>query len=426
MSPERPAEFSLPNRGSIYGEEEFAAIEEVIRSGAPLSSGAWQIQFEAAFRAYLGGAPYAISVTNCTTALHLAVRLLDLQPGDEVIASPQTYQATIQPLLDHGIHVRFCDVEPDTLNLDPERLPALITLRTRAIFVVHYAGGAANMQRIMQIADAHRLRVVEDAAHAIGGSYQGRPLGSFGHFACFSFHNTKNISTLGEGGMLVMKDEDAWQRASYLRGNRVDAVCVPARNTFGGLDRPAPGALFPQNAYTEDCVRVRGSGLNAILPEPSCAVGLAQLRRLPQLMARRRALCHLYAERLRTVPGVHVPERSLDLGHAHHFFNVFVDPHVIDRDAALRHIHANGIPLAIRYFPLHLLPEWRSRGHREGECPVTERRWFREQINIPCQPILTDADADHLLDVVVQGLRTATRSRAAAARLSSPQPPGEA
>lgn len=395
-----------PNRGSILGDDELAVIEELLRSGSPLSGGVWRERFEEAFRAHLGVA-HALSVTSGTTALRLALHLLDLRPGDEVIATPQTYLATVQPLLDYGVRVRFCDVEPDSLNIDAERIEELITERTRAVVMVHYGGRAADMPRIMALAERYGLTVVEDAAHAIGGSLHGRPLGSFGHFGIFSFHSSKNITTLGEGGMLVVQDDEAAARATALRDNEVDAVYVPSRHTFASTRRPPAGAMFPAGSYTADCLMLRGTGINGTLAEPAAAVGFVQLGRLPALQARRRELARQYTERLADIPGLYVPPVPEGVDHPYHLFTAFVDPELIDRDGLLNAMDAAGAQLSLRYFPLHLMPEWRAHGHREGECPVAERRWFREMINIPCQPGIDDDQAAQLMD---QLERTISRS----------------
>jgi perosamine synthetase len=391
--------FTLPLRGSLVGEEELAAVADVVRSGGPLSMGGWRERFEQAVRSHLG-VPYGLSVTSGTTALRLAIQLLDLEPGDEVIATAQTYQATIQPLLDHGAVVRFCDVDPDTLNVDPDTVVPLITDRTRAIIAVHYGGAAADVPRLMSIAARHGITVIEDAAHALGGSLHGRPLGAAAHFSCFSFHASKNVTTLGEGGFLTLPDRATRDRAEMIRDNRVDAVATVHPHRFAGRDRPAVGALYPELAYSHDYGRVRASGINGTLSEAAAAVGLVQLRRLPQFSARRRAIAAHYEDVLADLPGVRIAPPVPGATHAFHFFTFFVDPGVVDRDAVLLGVAADGVSLQQRYFPLHLMPEWRSRGHAEGECPVTERLWFTEQVNLPCQPGLRDSDVEHIAGLV--------------------------
>jgi perosamine synthetase len=193
-------------RGSVFGDVEFDALRAVLASDETLSCGKQRDLFEEEFASYIG-VPYAVSVTNCTVALEMATYLVGLQPGDEVIAATQTYQATIQPLLGLGdITVRFCDIDPDSLNVDPECVRALAGPRTRAIYLVHHGGVCADMDPIMRVAEEHGIIVIEDSAHALGGHYNGRIPGALGHIGCFSFQSYKNISTLGEGGMITVRE----------------------------------------------------------------------------------------------------------------------------------------------------------------------------------------------------------------------------
>ncbi|MGW7557139.1 DegT/DnrJ/EryC1/StrS family aminotransferase, partial [Streptomyces rimosus] len=187
-------------RGSILAEAEVAVLTELIHEDTPLSMGGRRERFERSFAGTVGS-KHAISVTSGTVALELAIRMLDLEPGDEVIATPQTYQATVQPLLDYDVRVRFCDIDPDTLNIDASAVEALITPRTKALLLVHYGGCPAEMDAIMALARRHGFLVLEDCAHALGARYRGRAPGSLADIATFSFQNAKNITTLGEGGM---------------------------------------------------------------------------------------------------------------------------------------------------------------------------------------------------------------------------------
>jgi perosamine synthetase len=391
----------------LLGDAEIAAVAEVIRSGETLSAGQWRDRFEQAFAAHLG-VPHVASVGSGSAALRLALQLLDLRPGDEVIATPQTYKSSIQSLLDTGVSVRFCDIDPDSLNIDPARIPELITDHTKAIVLVDYGGFPADLPAVLGVAREHGLKVVEDAAHGIGGSTAGRPIGALADYACFSFHTSKNISTLGEGGLVVLPDAEARARAVKLRRCRVDAVTTPARHHFGGRDAPPPISLYPEDSYTTDETELLNTGTNSTLSEPAAAVGLVQLGRLPEFQARRRQLTAYYTEQLGGLPGVTVPVVPAGSEHAWHYFTFFVDPARTDRDEVLRRCLAEGIRLDLRYFPLHLMPEWRARGHRAGECPIAEDRFFTAQINLPCSPSLTDADAE-LLMAVVRDAVTAAR-----------------
>jgi perosamine synthetase len=385
-----------PRVGSRLGDPEIAAIREVIESGATLSQGVWRQRFEEAFRGY-AGTRHAFSVTSGTIALDLAIHLLDLEPGDEVIVTPQTYQASIQPLLNYQVAVRFADILPETLNIDPAQVAALITPRTRAIITVHYGGYPADMPELMALARKHDLVVIEDAAHALGAQMDGRPPGGLGHIGCFSFQSAKNITTLGEGGMLTFDNDDWAERLTRLRGNECDAVFVPAANRFGQSAAAPPWALYPGLAYSHDVAKFRRAGTNATLSEPAAAVGLVQLGRLAELVSVRQVVAARLAETLRHYPSVVVPDVPSRIVHPYHLFTFFLSPDApFTRDELIARLDSEGVETRLRYFPLHLLPEWRALGHGFGECPVAERLWFQQQMSLPCQPTLTAGQVDKL------------------------------
>lgn len=403
-----PYSVPYPRVGSRLGERELAAIREVVESGDTLSQGVWRQRFEDAFRDYTG-TRYAYSVTSGTVALQLAIHLLDLEPGDEVIVTPQTYHATIQPLLNYEVTVRFADISPDTLNIGPEQVTPLITARTRAIIVVHFAGYPADMPGLMRLAREHDLLVIEDAAHALGARLNDKPPGGLGHIGCFSFQSAKNITTLGEGGMLTF-DNDGWaERVARLRGNECDATFVPAANAFGGSQAPPSWAMYPGLAYTHDVAKFRRAGTNATLAEPAAAVGLVQLDRLPELTAARQAVAARLADTVRSFPGLRVPAVPPHIVHPYHLFTCFVEPDAgFTRDELVNELASEGVQTYLRYFPLHLLPEWRALGHGYGECPVAERLWFEQQMILPCQPTLTPGQVDEIVAALGRALNTLT------------------
>lgn len=399
-----PYAVPYPQVGSRLGDREVAAIREVVESGATLSQGVWRQRFEEAFRAY-AGTRYAFSVTSGTVALDLAIHLLDLEPGDEVIVTPQTYHATIQPLLNYQVAVRFADISPETLNIDPAQVAALITPRTRAIIAVHYGGYPADMPELMRLARKHDLVVIEDAAHALGARLNGRTPGGLGHIGCFSFQSAKNITTLGEGGMLTFDNDDWAERLARLRGNECDAVFVPAANRFGQSAAPQPWALYPGLAYSHDVAKFRRAGTNATLSEAAAAVGLVQLGRLAELVSVRQAVAGRLAGTLRRYPGVLVPDVPSRIVHPYHLFTFFVSPDArFTRDELVARLASEGVETRLRYFPLHLLPEWRALGHGFGECPIAERFWFQQQMSLPCQPTLTADQVDKLVTAADQAL----------------------
>ncbi|MFJ8078129.1 DegT/DnrJ/EryC1/StrS family aminotransferase [Streptomyces sp. NPDC096176] len=408
MNAAGPGGYRVPfaRRGSVVGEADLAALAELVHSDGPLTSGVWRDRFEERFRE-LTGARHALSVTSGTVALEMAVRMLDLAPGDEVIATPQTFQATVQPLLDHDVRVRFCDIDPDTLNIDPVVLESLITDRTRAILLVHYGGLVADMDRIMALARRRGIIVVEDSAHALGARYRGRRPGALADIGCFSFHSTKNITTLGEGGMITLARDEWAERILRIRDNEADGVyaALPA----GQADGPAllPWMKFADGVYRHRAVGIRAAGTNATMSEAAAAVGLVQLASLERFVARRREIAGRLDAAVSTVPGTRLHRAAPDSRHAYHLYTFFLTGGRQVRERFVRVLDALGVEVQLRYFPLHLSPEWRLRGHGPGMCPQAERIWFEEHMNLPCHPGLSDAQVDHMVTAVTRALHEA-------------------
>lgn len=394
------------SRGSILGADEAAALERLLTSDDSLSMGSWRQRFEERFREHVG-TRHALTVTSGTVALELAIHLLDLAPGDEVVVTPQTFQATAQPLLGYQADVRFCDVDPQSLNMAPGALKSLITDRTRGILLVHYGGWPAEMDEILTMARERGILVVEDCAHALGASYDGRRPGSLGDIGCFSFHSSKNITTLGEGGMLTFDRDDWSERLERLRSNEVDGVFVSAPEL--PMEEPVllPWMKYASSVYQEACLGVRRSGTNATLSEAACAVGLVQLDRLEELVKRRQAIAAQLDEVVGRYPGARVGRPRPGVEHARHLYTFFAGGSPDVREAVVRGLDERGVEVQLRYFPLHLLPEWRDRGHGLGECPVAEHLWFDEHVNLPCHPGLSDAQVEHMAQALDEALSAA-------------------
>jgi perosamine synthetase len=391
-------------RGSMLDDNDLAALTELVSSSDPLSAGRRRDAFEAQFAEHIG-TRYAMSVTSGTVALEIAIGLLDLVPGDEVIATPQTYQATIQPLLKRQVHVRFCDVEPRSLNIDPEALRPLLGARTRAIILVHYGGYPAEMDEIMALARQHGAVVIEDCAHTLGASYHARRPGGLGDIGCFSFHSTKNITTLGEGGMLTFNRDEWAARVERIRSNEVDGHFVPTGDPALPVPASLPWMKFSADVYRYSCLGVTRAGTNATMSEAAAAVGITQLAKLEPMVARRRWIASQLDAMLEQFPNIRLHQTSVGLVHAHHLYTFFVDAGIGARDKLVHALDRRGVEIQLRYFPLHLLPEWRWQGHGLGECPVAEASWFSQQMNLPCHPGLSDMQIEFLLDAVENSVK---------------------
>lgn len=397
-----------PEIGSVIGVEELDAIRVALdQRGRSLSWGDEVAAFEADFAAY-SGVEHAIAVSSCTAALDLCAQVLQLAPGDEVIATPQSFWATIRGPAARGVTIRFADIEPDTLNLDPATIEPLITPRTRAIYVVHYGGNPADLAALRDIADRHRLPIVEDCAHAPGARHQGRVIGS-GDLCCFSFQSYKNMTTLGEGGMITTRNS-SW--AKDLRALRTLGVTGEYRRrqsrALGPYRRPSFTLTDHSfGSWDYDLVRLGQQGPNCRMAAVPAAVGRVQLRKLDALNTARRAVARRYDVALSMLTGVRgVRVREGDLSSCH-LYTCFLTPDAhVDRNELLRFMQVEcKVRMVMRYWPLHLSAVMRAAGHSLGECPVCERVWFEQQINLPIGPLFEEATTTAVIDSLREGMR---------------------
>lgn len=402
-------QFVIPYKpiGTTYGPAEIEALLACITAEDTLSCGPQRDTFEREF-AELVGARRAVSVANCTVALELATYLCDLRPGDEVIATCQSYQATVTSLLCGPATVRFADIDPMSLNISVESIERLLTHRTRAIYLVHYGGEMADLAAISDLIAGRNVVIVEDCAHALGASRDGAGPGSTHGIGCFSFQSYKNISTLGEGGMLTTNNDEWAERLRRIRAIEPDATYrTRLSKRLGPHLAPSDGVFrHEKDAYTADCVQVRHPGTNSTLPEPAAAVGRVQLTRLAELVARRTAIATALDGALRELPGVRVQDRPEKAPSAHHLYTFFIETGAaVPQHRLLGTLLEAGIEIQQRYFPIHLLAEWRRLGNDVGQCPVAERTWFERQVNLPIYPQLTDQQLDYMIDTLREVLR---------------------
>ena len=299
------------------------------------------------------GVHKALLTTSCTHALEMAALLLDIQPGDEVIAPSFTFVTTVNAFVLRGAHPVFIDVRPDTLNLDESKLEQLITPKTKAIIPVHYAGVGCEMEAILEIAGRYGITVVEDNAHGLFGKYKGKYLGTFGSLATQSFHETKNFSC-GEGGALLINDPRYIERAEIIREKGTNR----SRFFRGQVDK-----------YT--WVDLGSS----YLPSDMLAAYLyAQLEVREQIQLMRRQVWEYYYEHLQDWAqehGIRFPIVPAHCEQAYHMFYLLM-PSLEKRQALIAHLKAQGMSSVFHYLPLHLSDVGRSLGGKEGDCPVTE------------------------------------------------------
>lgn len=361
-------------RPDLGGNEE-AYVLDAIRTTWISSTGGFINRFEEEF-ATVCGARTAIAVCNGTVALHLALLTLDVRPGDEVLVPSLTYIATANAVRYVGGEPVFVDVDPDTWCLDPTKLQAAITPRTKGIIAVHLYGHPADMDAINHIAGINGLWVVEDAAEAPLATYKGRPTGSLAPIATFSFYGNK-ILTSGEGGAVTLSDPRLELRARTLRGQGMD----PNRRYY-----------FPVTGY------------NFRLTNVACALLCAQLERRDQLLARREAIYADYRRRLSTVPGIGFQPVAPWATVAPWLFSVTIDPERfgMTRDVLMERLGDHGIDSRPFFIPLHTLPPFREASGKRGEILPVTSQIASCGINLPTYSTMTSSEVAHVCDVIAE------------------------
>ena len=351
MTEQKP-NYRIPfNKPCMVGNE-LAYIAQAIQAGHISGDGKFTRQCHAWLESFLG-VHKALLTTSCTHALEMAAFLLDIQPGDEVIIPSFTFVSTVNAFVIRGAHPVFIDIRPDTLNLDENQLERLITPRTRAIVVVHYAGVGCEMDKIMKIARQHGLPVIEDNAHGLFGKYRGQYLGTFGSLATQSFHETKNI-TCGEGGALLINDPRYSERAEILREKGTNR----SRFFRGQVDK-----------YTWVDL-----GSSYLPSEILSAYLFAQLENYKRIQTRRKMIWEyyqLYLAAWANANDIQLPFIPAHCEQPYHMFYLLL-PSLEKRQALIEHLKANGILSVFHYLPLHLSDMGRQFGGKPGDCPVTE------------------------------------------------------
>lgn len=360
----------LPFARPAIDEETITAVSQVLRSGW-ITTGPQVEAFESALSRYLGGRAVR-AFTSATGALEVALQACGIGHGDEVIVPAMTFAATANVVLRVGARPLFADVDLATRNIDLGQAEKAITPLTRAIMPVHFAGLPVDMDALYALAERRGLRVIEDAAHAIGSSHRGRRIGSFGDFVAFSFHPNKNLTTI-EGGALSIREPAEARRVERLR--------------FHGIERDDSGNMDVLEA---------GGKYN--LTDVAACVGLGQLRRLEQFNRRRRTLAARYFDRLKTDPAMLLPARG-DGGHSWHMFAPLLplEQMRIGRPQFIEEMRKRGIGGGIHYPALHLLSLYRKMGYRIGDFPNAERIG-QSTVTLPLFPTMSENDVDRVCE----------------------------
>lgn len=369
--------FSLPS----IGDEEVAAVTEALLSGW-LTTGPRTKQFEAALAEYVG-APHAVAVNSATAGLHLCLAALGIGPGDEVITTPLTFCSTANVVVHLGATPVFADVGAD-LNIDPAQVRARITPRTRAILPVHFAGQPCDMDELLAIGREHNLPIIEDAAHAIGASYDGRQIGTIGDATVFSFYATKNITT-GEGGMVTCANAELAERIRLL--------------SLHGISKDAWKRYTAEGSWYYEVV---APGYKYNMTDIQAALGLQQLARLEQFLAIRERIVVAYERQFADLPELIRPLVRSGQRHAWHLYAIQLDlDHLtITRAQFIDALRARNIGASVHFIPVHLHPYYRDRfSFRPGDYPQAERTYDRI-LSLPLYPRMTGDDVDRVINAV--------------------------
>jgi dTDP-4-amino-4,6-dideoxygalactose transaminase len=365
-----------------------AEIEEVVdslRSGW-LTTGPKTARFAEEFRSCIG-CTYALPLSSCTAALHLGLLALGVRPGDEVITTTLTFVSTVTTILHVGARPVLVDVDAATLNLDPQRVAEAVTPRTKAIVPVHFGGLPCDMAAIQAIARDHRLRILEDAAHAFPATSLGRRIGTIGDATAFSFYATKTLAT-GEGGMLTTNDDRVMDLAQTL--------------SLHGMSRDAWKRYTASGSWWYD---VTAPGYKYNMSDLVAAIGLHQLRRARELHQRRAWLAQAYRQRLQALPFLTLPALAPPGDeHAWHLFPVRLRPErlSLNREGFVAALAARGVSASVHFIPVHLHSFYRRTfGYRQGDFPCAERA-YATIVSLPLFTRMTEDDVGYVVEQICQ------------------------
>jgi len=376
------AEQRIPFVKVSIDDSDVAAVESVLRSGW-LTTASQVKALEAELAGYTG-ARFVNAVNSATAAMHLALTAWDVGPGDEVITTPYTFSATGTVVVHCGATPVFVDVRESDANIDPEAIERAITPRTKVILPVHIAGEPCDMDAINAIARQHKVKVLEDAAHAIGSFYKGRPIGRVSDAAAFSFYANKTMTT-GEGGALTTDDEDLSDRVRML--------------TLHGMTKDAWNRYDAGGSWRYD---IREFGFKDNLTDIAAALGRTQLKRLDAFIEERTRVAQRYFANLHDEEHLSLPAFSEENRQPWHLFMIRVrESAPVQRDDVIRELAERGIGTSVHFIPLHYFTAYQKLGRwKEGDFPVAER-FFAGEISLPMYPEMTNDEVDE----VCQALR---------------------
>ena len=380
--------FALPD----IGEEEIAEVVDSLRSGW-LTTGPKTQRFEKEFASFIGGGAQALAVNSATAGLHLALEALEVRPGDEVITTPYTFTATAGVVRHLGADPVFVDIDPQTFNLDPEKIERAITPRTKVIMPVHFAGLACEMEPIIAIARRHGLKVVEDAAHALPTTYRGQLVGALDTDATvYSFYATKTVTT-GEGGMIVTRDERVAERCRVMRLHGI------SRDAFDRYTSTKPSWHY----------EVIAPGFKYNLTDLAASIGIQQLKKAWDFQCRRTEMAARYDAELLDQPLILPPRPREGDVHSWHLYAIRLEHSVgVSRDEFIRQMAERGVGCSIHFIPLHLHPYWRDTYNWQPHHFPQAQMAYEHAVSLPLYTRMTEADQTRVIEAVKDILASTT------------------
>lgn len=378
--------FALPD----LDEAEITEVVDSLRSGW-ITTGPKTKRFESDFAAFISGNCEAISVNSATAGLHLALEAIGISAGDEVITTPYTFTATAEVIHYLGAHPIFVDIDPNTFNIDPSKIEAAITPNTKAIMPVHFAGLACDMTAILAIARKHKLKVVEDAAHALPTRYQGKLIGSLeSDVTVFSFYATKTITT-GEGGMIVTRNPEIAARCKIMRLHGI------SRDAFDRYTSTKPAWHY----------EVVAPGFKYNLTDLASSIGIHQLQKANRFQQRRQQMAERYTRELAGLPLLTPPTAPAGDLHAWHLYVLRLLPTAgIDRNRFIAAMAERSIGCSVHFIPLHLHPYWRDSYHLQPQDFPYSLATYEQAVSLPIYTKMTDADQTRVITSIKEILQS--------------------
>jgi dTDP-4-amino-4,6-dideoxygalactose transaminase len=372
----------LPFHRAWLDEDDINEVVDTLKSGW-FTTGPKTHQFEEEFKQYIG-CKHALGLNSCTAGLHLSIVASGFPEGSEVITTPMTFPATASVVVHERLRPVFVDIEPGTLNIDVSKIEAKITPKTRAIFPVHFAGHACDMDAIEAIAEKYNLAIIEDAAHALESSYKQRKIGNLGHLTSFSFYANKNITT-GEGGMLTTNDDALADKIRVLR--------------LHGLSKDA-WKRFGKSGYSHWQLHAPGYKYN--MPDISASLGIHQLRKVHRFYELRKRYATMYDEAFKNIPEIETLITKSYAQPAHHLYIIALNLNQlsISRDQFVDEIQLRGIGVGVHYVGLHLQPFYREEFHTRPEDYPVATNYSERVLTLPLYPKMTLQEVNRVIETV--------------------------